>query len=100
MRRQHVLAALYLVLMTVFVSGCAYVHVQRPLDIDYDKTTLGTKVGRSHVRSVLWLVTWGDGGTKAAAEDGGLTTITHADTKYFSILFGLYTRITTVVYGD
>lgn len=94
------MSVLCVVLMAVFISGCAYMHVQRPLDIDYDKTTLGTKIGRSHVRSALWLVSWGDGGSKAAAENGGLTIITHADTEYFSILFGLYTRITTVVYGD
>lgn len=86
--------------MAVFISGCAYVNVQRPLDIDYDKTTLGTKIGRSHVRSVLGIVTWGDGGTKAAAENGGITIIRHADTVYFAIGLGLYMRITTVVYGD
>ena len=82
------------------VQGCAYSHVQGPLDINFDNTDLGSKIGRSHNRSVLWLVAWGDGGTKAAAEDGGITVIKHADLETFVILFGVYSRFTTVVYGD
>ena len=30
----------------------------------------------------------------------GISTLLHADQKIFSILFGLYSRQTTVVYGD
>ena len=30
----------------------------------------------------------------------GGATILHADQKIFSVLFGLYSRQTTVVYGD
>jgi hypothetical protein len=94
--------AYFLSVLTIAISiqGCAYTHIQRPLDTDYDNTLLGTKVGRSHNQSILWLFAWGDGGTKAAAENGGITTITHADAEYFMILFGLYSRVTTVVYGD
>jgi len=87
-------------LVALLVQGCAYTRIQRPLDTNYDKTTLGTKVGYSHSRSILWLFAWGDGGTKAAAENGSITTIRHADTQYKVVLFGLYARVTTVVYGD
>jgi hypothetical protein len=45
-------------------------------------------------------VAWGDAGTAKAAENGGLTTINHMDMQIFSILFGLYTRQKTIVYGD
>ena len=89
-----------IILVSVFLQGCIYSHIQRPLDTDYDSTSLGTKVGRSHTQSVMWLFAWGDGGSKTAAENGGITTITHADMEYQIILFGLYTRVTTVVYGD
>ena len=82
------------------LQGCAYSHIQGPLDTNFDHTVLGEKTGRAHTRSVLWLVAWGDGGTRAAAENGGITTITHADFEYLVVLFGLYTRVTTVVYGD
>jgi hypothetical protein len=87
-------------LLVLLNHGCAYMHTQSPLDIDFDNTSLGSKVGKSHTYSVLWLVSWGDGGTKAAAEDGGITVIRHADIETYIILFGLYAKITTVVYGD
>jgi hypothetical protein len=87
-------------LLAVLLSSCAYSHVQRPLDTDYDSTSLGSKVGRAHIQSALWLFAWGDAGSKAAADDGGITVIKHADTETTIILFGLYSRFTTVVYGD
>jgi hypothetical protein len=89
-----------LILMSLLVSGCAYTNVQRPLGTEFNKTELGTKIGRSSNYSVLWLVAWGDGGTKAAAEDGKITVIRHADLQVFSVLLGLYTKVSTVVYGD
>ena len=91
---------LILFLSFLFLQGCLYTKVQRPLDIDFENTTLGSKVGYSDATSILYLVAWGDAGTKAAAEDGGITTIKHADAKFTSILFGLYTHVETVVYGD
>jgi len=81
-------------------SGCAYLHVQRPLSINFDNTQLGSKAGRSNAYSVLWLVAWGDAGTKAAATQGNIKIIRYADTEVKLVLFGIYSRITTVVYGD
>ncbi|MBU0485704.1 MAG: TRL-like family protein [Proteobacteria bacterium] len=89
-----------LILIAFVLNGCIYSHVQWPLDTDFDSTSLGTKVGRSHIQSVFWLFAWGDGGSKAAAEDGGITIINHADTEVTVVLFGLYYKVTTVVYGD
>jgi len=89
-----------LLLLSVLFSGCAYTNVQRPLGTEFNKTELGTKTGRSSNQSVLWLVAWGDGGTKAAAENGNIKVIRHADTKILSVLFGLYSKVTTIVYGD
>ena len=81
-------------------SGCAYMHIQRPLGADFDSTQLGTKEGRSHSYSVLWLVAWGDSGTRAAAKEGHIQTIRYADTEVKAVLFGTYARATTIVYGD
>lgn len=92
-------AILMTLCILLFLPGCIY-NVRRPLDTNYDKTEIGTKVGMSKATSVLWLFAWGNAGTKAAAEDGDIKVIEHADTEVFSILFGLYTRITTVVYGN
>ena len=85
----------------VFIgSGCAYMHVQRPLGTNFDNTQLGTKEGRSNAYSILWLVAWGDAGTKAAASQGNIKVIRYADSEVKSVLLGLYSRMTTVVYGD
>ena len=84
----------------LIVSGCAFVDVKSPLVVDLDNTTLGDKRGGSVARSVLWLFAWGDASYAAAAADGGITTMRHADQEVFNILFGLYTRYRVVVYGD
>ncbi len=81
-------------------TGCLYSNVRMPLDEDFDKTTLGNKVGKSEAQSVLWLVAWGDAGTQAAAEDGDIKVINHADIEFLSILFGLYSKRTTILYGE
>jgi hypothetical protein len=75
-------------------------NVTSPLDTDTNNTSLGTKVGRAESQSILWLVAWGDAGTAAAARDGGITTVTHLDVHYYSILFGLYSSRETIAYGD
>ena len=85
---------------SMFLSGCAYVNVKLPLDVDLDQTTLGEKMGVAEARSVLWLVAWGDASYAAAAANGGITTMRHADRELFNVLFGLYSRYRVVVYGD
>ncbi len=93
-------ALILMALVAIFLSGCMYMKVQRPHDKNYDKTELGTKEGRASLQSICWIAAWGDAGTRAAAEDGNIKVIRHADVEYFAILLGLYTRLTTVVYGD
>jgi len=95
--RKLVLLAL---LLAPLASGCLYTHIQTPLDLDLDRTQLGTKIGRSQWQSVLWAVAWGDGGTQAAAKEGGLTVINHADSETFVILAGIYWSQTTILYGE
>jgi len=89
-----------LILISFLVSGCVYYNVQMPLGTEFNKTELGTKIGQSKWHSVLWLVGWGDAGSKAAAANGDIKVIRYADTKIFSLLFGLYCEVTTIVYGD
>ena len=101
--RERFRQAVSLALVTAFLilaNGCVYMHTQMPLTVEYHKTELGTKVGRSSSYSLLWLVSWGDSGTKAAAEKGNIKVIECADREVKLVLFGLYTRATTVVYGD
>lgn len=82
------------------LCGCVYFNVKTPLDTDLDRTSLGSKVGRSQAQSILGIAAWGDAGTQAAARDGGITTINHADQESFAILGFVYTRYRTIVYGD
>lgn len=105
-RLSGLLAALLLTTGCAFYSapvvpalGWAYTNTQAPLDVDYDQTQLGSKTGRASVSSVLGLFAWGDASTTAAARDGGITTIRHADYEYLNVL-GVYTTFTTVVRGD
>ena len=81
-------------------SGCAYVNVKSPMDVDLNQTTLGQKTGVAEARSILWLFAWGDASYATAAANGGITTMRHADQEVFNVLFGLYSRWRVVVYGD
>ena len=87
-------------LLGLMVSGCAYSNVVMPLDTNMAKTELGSKIGKSSAKSVLYLVAWGDAGVAKAAENGGLTTVNHLDRESLVVFFGLYTEVTTIAYGD
>lgn len=87
-------------LSVVLLTGCLYSHVKSPYNINLNKSTLGHKEGKSSAYSVLWLVSWGDVGIAAAARNGAITTVTHMDQEVVNILFGLYTKTSTIVYGD
>ncbi len=81
-------------------SACVYTDIKFPLDRDVWETKIGTKVGRSSNHSILWLVAWGNGGVKEAAKNGDLKVVNHLDMQVESYLFGVYTRIDTIAYGD
>lgn len=100
MKHTRMIAVLMVAAGLMLLSGCAYVNVKSPLDMDLDRTTLGEKTGVAEARSVLWLFAWGDASYAAAAANGGITTLRHADQEVFNVLFGLYTRWRVVVYGD
>ncbi len=89
-----------LALAVFFCTGCLYTNIRTPYDLDLDKTALGPSSGEANIHSVLWLISWGDAGVADAAMDGGLTQVNHMDMEFLNILFGLYTRTTTVVYGE
>ena len=90
-----------IVLAIIFtVSGCAYVNIRTPFDTDLNRTDLGSKKGIATAYSLLWLVSWGDASYAAAAKNGDITILKHADQEMQQILLGLYTRWRVVVYGD
>jgi len=97
---KSVLTIVVLALVAVSLAGCLYTHVTLPYGTELNRTELGNKKGTSSTYSVLWLFAWGDGGAAAAAKNGGITTLTFMDRELHAVLFGIYTRQTTIVYGD
>ncbi len=93
------LLSLVLVALLVF-SGCAFVNIKAPYDVDLDNTELGTKTGTAEAYSVLWLVAWGDASYAKAAKNGNITVLKHSDQEVLEIFFGLFVRWRVVVYGD
>ncbi len=87
-------------LALLVVYGCAYVNVSTPYDTDLNRTQLGSKTGTAEAYSLFWLVAWGDASYTAAARNGQITVMQHADQEVLQVLFGLYTRWRIVVYGD
>ena len=90
----------FVIAIMVILNGCLYADIKTPLDIDANKTPIGSKVGTSTIESVLWLVAWGDASTDAAAKNGNISVVYHMDQEIFSVLFGLYSKSTTIVYGE
>ena len=94
------IAVVVLVLLAFGIGGCAYVNTKTPYDRDLDRTDLGSKVGVAEAYSVLWLVAWGDASYEAAARNGGITVLKHADQEIYQVFLGVYTRWRVIVYGD
>lgn len=91
----------FLVLLAgLLLTGCVYTHVTIPLTTELNKTELGHRKGQSSMYSLLWLFAWGDSGAAAAAKQGEIAVMTHMDRDFEAILFGIYTKTTTVVYGE
>ena len=97
---KHCFLIMALAAAILATSGCIYTHVTMPLSTELNKTDLGHKQGESSMYSLLWLFAWGDAGAASAARNGGITVLTHMDRDLLSILFGVYGRVTTIVYGD
>ena len=100
MNRFKLVAMAATLLVVLILSGCVYLHTKTPFDIDVANTDLGSKMGTAEAYSILWLVAWGDASYAAAARNGNITVLKHADQESFAVLFGLYARWRVIVYGD
>ncbi len=79
--------------------GIIYTDYKAPLDFDQENSMVGMKEGRAATVSYVGLVAMGDASIKAAAEDGGISTIYGADYEYKNIV-GIIQNYTTIVYGE
>lgn len=100
MKRLRIWSCLLVIVVAMVLTGCAYIHTKTPFDSDLNKTELGTKRGTADAHGVLWLVAWGDASYAAAAQNGDIRILKHADQETLTVLFGLYTRWRVIVYGD
>jgi hypothetical protein len=85
--------------------GLLFTNQQAPLMTDFDETRLGPKHGKASVRyfrDPLFTgldFAWDDACLRAAAKNGNITTVRHADYEFLSIL-GIFARFTVHAYGD
>lgn len=89
-----------ILVMATLTTGCLYTKISMPLSTELNKTQLGQKQGKASMYSAVWLFAFGDAGAARAAKNGDITVMTHMDREFEAVLFGIYTRTTTVVYGD
>lgn len=106
----HVLSIFVLATMVLSLTGCltapfvpppgmAFSQFDAPLDVDFQNTDMsGMKQGKAETMSILGLFAFGDASSKAAAENGQISKIVHADYEYFNIL-GIIQKTTVIVYG-
>jgi hypothetical protein len=100
-------------LFLVFLTGCGigyfspvvppmgifFESTKAPMDINVERTELGSKQGEANSVSILGLFAFGDCSISTAARNGSIKTVNHADYSYLNVL-GIYQSYTTIVYGD
>jgi PBP1b-binding outer membrane lipoprotein LpoB len=103
MKKQTMRLALILIL-TLFLSGCAllYTDIKTPLpslstNTDAQSTT---HVGKASCAYYVWVLALGDCSVQTAMQNGGISKVHHVDSEINSYFLGIYTKFTTVVYGE
>ena len=76
------------------LAGCTTV-----LPVTASGNAVGSKVGESSCGFLFWLPMNGDASVRAAAGNGGITTVSTVDMKVTTYL-GFYTTVTTIVTGE
>lgn len=109
------MTAFVLVSVTMVTAGCGgfkapveppqaliYTNISGPMDynVHETKTGPGLKSGEATVSQVLGMVSTGDASITAAARQGQITKIHSVDYKFKSYVLGVYSKFTTVVWGE
>lgn len=84
---------------TPFPVGLAFTDVEFPVLATNNPITEETKKGEATCESFLGLFAVGEASIEEAAEEGGITKITHIDWDAKNIL-GVYGVYTVTVYGE
>ena len=107
-------------ILAMFLTGCAtpirapvvlptgwiYTSHKAPLDVKYTGASFGNQKGTATAHYLyipftygLLSFTWGDASMAAAAKDGRIQSVQAADYEYLQIL-GVYSEMTSIVYGQ
>ena len=79
--------------------GTAYSDLKAPLGVEISDTKVGPKTGKAKTTSILGLFATGDASIQAAAKNGGLKKVYHADYQYYNLL-GIIQETTVIVNGE
>jgi|SRR6056297_1481752 len=102
---------LCLFVLLISFSGCAYYkspvvpplgffsNVQVPVDVNFEETAIGPRVGEAQTTSILGLFAFGDCSAYSAAKKGNIKRIDHIEHAYTNIL-GIVTFYKIKVYGE
>jgi len=82
-------------------NGIVFSNVKAPITTEFGEgTSVPAKQGTASAHGILGLLAFGDASVKAATDEGGLTSVRYVDYDYLSVLFGVYSKFTTIAHGD
>lgn len=87
-------------------EGVLVTIYRAPLQIDMDATRPGPELGTAStyfIQDPIFTginLAWGDASIEAAAREGGLETVRHADYARFSFFLGIFQKMTVRAYGE
>lgn len=87
------------ILFSQAFAGIFFTNTTIPLTATGAKVAVN-KVGYASSYSIFGLVTFGDAGVKAAAENGNVGEIAYVDSNFVAFPFFVFTVNTTVVSGN
>ena len=82
---------------SVGVGGIILDH-KSPASFNIDNSVKCAKCGKATSKGIV-LYTTGDSSIKAAMDNGGITKVHHIDYEVFNV-FNVFSKATTIVYGE
>lgn len=102
-RKFPAVCALVLILSFSLIGcGALYTNIKTPLpqlSVNPDSQAR-TRIGEASCTSYVWVVALGDCSVQEAMQQGNISKVHHVDSEFKSYFFGIYTKFTTVVYGE
>lgn len=98
---KKIIATTLIGIATLSLSGCfvKLTGTSPNLAVKFDAEK-AERVGHASCQQFLWAFATGDCSVTAAMKDGGLSKLHHVDDNIKIIVYGLYSELTTTVYGE